>query len=156
MSAAALLIPAAALVLGARKLAKGSLEAVDALEFEPRGVKLKFEKFALVVALQLALINRKPTPIFFDSIDAKALYNTSQLGTATQNKRTIVPARGEAVPTITIRLPLGGLLLAIWGAYKAKKLGVITMTGTVKAGALSFDFNEKYDLSKPQKGKVDA
>lgn len=153
MAAAAFIIPLAALGFGAWKLAKGSIKAVDELQYAPRGVKVKFKLTGAIVTLDLAIINSQGTPLFFDSIFAKGLWNTSQLGTASYAKRTLIPARGEAVIPLEITVPLGGLLRALFAAWKERKMGVVTLTGTVKAGPLSFSFEEKYPLQNPQPGK---
>lgn len=149
MGAAAVIIPAAGLAFLASKLAKGSLEAVDNLRYSPRGVKLGFRNLGLEVRLKLALINDRPTPLFFDSITAKVMWNTTSIGSVSFRERTLVPGNGEAVVVLPIFIPLGPLVVAAFKAWKAGKLeGRILLDGTVKAGPLSFDFSEVYDLKK--------
>lgn len=158
MGAAAILIPGLGLGILAAKLAKGSMDAVDNLRYEPRGVKLKFKATGLQVNLKLALINTRNTPLFFDSLTAKALWNTSSIGTINYNERTLIPGNGEAVADLPIFIPLAGFLGLVSAAFKAwkdqKLQGRVLLDGTVKAGALSFAFSETYDLGK--KGGANA
>lgn len=119
------------------KYGKNVSAAADRLTYSP-GIP-RFHLFLLKpssVDVPLKISNPTRTELFFDRIDLAASWGTYTLGNVVLDRRSMIPANGSVDVVIPFILNKGGILQAIFAAFKAKKFGTLTVKGSIVAGII--------------------
>ena len=128
---------------------KRNMDAVDRLTYKVKGVSLRMKGLQPTITVKVGITNPTRQPLFFDRIEAAGTWQTSPIGTATYNQRTIIESDKETVVPIPF-MPSGtGIIQGIIAAVKGGSLGTLQITGAIIAGPLRIPIDETIQAKVP-------